>query len=182
MRTTSASRSVSPAGRSIRGARWPAASTTAVTASASSRPALACSPRISRRPFGRERRAVRARLGHRVVGVGGREQARGKRKLRAGRAAVVAGAVEALVVRSGNRRERRQELRAREDPLGVVRVEPHLLPLIRGQRPRLLPDPRVDRDPSEVVDERRAPKRGTPASSIRQRRAAAAASSATPAE
>ena len=37
-RMTSVSRWVSPAGRSIRGVRWPAASSTALTATASSRP------------------------------------------------------------------------------------------------------------------------------------------------
>jgi hypothetical protein len=62
-------------------------------------------------------------------------------------------------MRSGNRRQRRQELRAREHPLGVVGVKPHPLPLIRAQRPPLLPDTRIDCDPSEVVDERRASKR-----------------------
>ena len=38
-------------------------------------------------------------------------------------------------------------------------MEPHLLPLIRGEGPSFLPDPRVDRDPPEVVDERGASKR-----------------------
>ena len=112
-----------------------------------------------RRSFGRDRLPVRTRLGHRVEGVGGREQACGKRKLRAAGAAVVAGAVEALVVGSGNGRQLRQELRAREHPLGVVGMEPHLLPLIRGQRSGLLPDPRAcDRHAPEVVDERGASK------------------------
>ena len=99
---------------------------------------------------------MRPRLGHRVVGVGGREQARRQREVRAGDTTVIAGAVEALVVRSGDRRERRQELRAREDALGVVGVEPHLLDLVRRQRPGFLPDPHIDGHPPEVVDERRA--------------------------
>ena len=51
----------------------------------------------------------------------------------------------------------------------MVRVQPHLLPLVGRQRTRLLPDPRVDRDPSEVVDGRRASDRAAPAASIRQR-------------
>ncbi len=38
----------------------------------------------------------------------------------------------------------------------MVRVKPHLLELIRRQRPRFLPDPRVDGHSSEVMDERRA--------------------------
>ena len=64
------------------------------------------------------------------------------------------------MVGARDRRERRQERRTREDALGVVRVQPDLLPLICGQRPRLQPDPRVDRDAPEVVDERGAPDRG----------------------
>ena len=35
-------------------------------------------------------------------------------------------------------------------------MQPHPLPLVRRQRPRLVPDPQRDRDPPEVVDERRA--------------------------
>ena len=73
---------------------------------------------------------------------------------------MVAASVEPLVVGSGDRGECRQERRAREAALGVVRVQPHLLQLVGAQRARLLPDPRVDRDPSEVVDEAGAPDRG----------------------
>ena len=35
-------------------------------------------------------------------------------------------------------------------------MQPHALPLVRRQRPRLVPDRQRDRDPPEVVDERRA--------------------------
>ena len=73
---------------------------------------------------------------------------------------MVAASVEPLVVGSGDRGERRQERRTREAALGVVRVQPHLLQLVGAQRPRFLPDPRVDRDPAEVVDEAGAPDRG----------------------
>ena len=38
-------------------------------------------------------------------------------------------------------------------------MQAHLLPLIRRQRPGLLPDPRVDRDPTEVVEKPRPPDR-----------------------
>ena len=69
--------------------------------------------------------------------------------------------------------ERRQERRARENALGVIRVEPHLLPLVRVQRPGLLPDPRVTatRPRSWTSAARRSAT--TPGSSIRQRSAAA---------
>ena len=159
MPTTLASRSVSPAGLSSRGTCCPAASKTAVTASASSRPALASSRELVRRLLGRHWLAIGPRRRHRAIGVGGGQHAGRQRELRTRDSAVVAGAVEALVVGSGNGCERRQELRAREDSLGVIGMEPHLLPLIRVQRSGLLPDPRGDRDPSEVVDERRVSKR-----------------------
>jgi hypothetical protein len=41
----------------------------------------------------------------------------------------------------------------------VVGVQAHLLPLVGVQRPGLLPDARPDRDPPEVVDQRRAAQR-----------------------
>ena len=62
-------------------------------------------------------------------------------------------------MRLGDRGQRGKKRRAREDALGVVGVQAHLLPLIRGQRPGFLPDPRVDRDPAEVVEKRRPPDR-----------------------
>jgi hypothetical protein len=60
------------------------------------------------------------------------------------------------VVCPGDSPERGQEGGAREDALGVVRVKAHLLPLVRAQRPRLLPDLRSDRDPPQVVNQRGA--------------------------
>ena len=47
----------------------------------------------------------------------------------------------------------------REHALGVVGVQPDPLPLVRRQRPRLLPDAGGDGDPPEVVDERGPPQR-----------------------
>jgi hypothetical protein len=58
---------------------------------------------------GRERLAVWAGLGHRVVGVGRGEQARRRRERRGGGAAVVARAVEPLVVGGRDSREGGQE-------------------------------------------------------------------------
>ena len=180
---TSASRSVSPAGRSIRGTRCPAASSTAVTASGSSRPARPPRPRASAACSGESAARCGLRLGHRVVGVGGGEQARRRRERRGGGSAVVARAVETLVVEAGDRRERGQERGAGEDALGVVGVQPDPLPVVRRERARLLPDADRDRHPPEIVHQRAAPDRrdgrrprdGTA-------RAAAVASSATPAE
>ena len=58
---------------------------------------------------GRERCAVGARLGHRVIGVGRGEQPRRRRQRGGSRAAVVARAVEPLVVGGRDRRQRAQE-------------------------------------------------------------------------
>src|SRR5215207_10278522 len=69
-------------------------------------------------------------------------------------------AVEALVVRTSDRRERGEERRARDHALGLVGMKADLLPLAGGQRPGQLPGAGADRDPPEVVDERRAPYRG----------------------
>ena len=108
MATTSASRSVSPAGRSRRGGVCPAASTTAVTASASSRPASRLLGERLRSLLGGSA-AVRPRLGHRVIGVGGGQQPGREAELGAARPAVIARPVEALVMGAGDRRERREE-------------------------------------------------------------------------
>jgi hypothetical protein len=69
----------------------------------------------------RERPAVRPRLGHRVIGVGGGQQPGGARERRGGRPPVVAGAVEPLVVEGGDRRETSKERRAGKDALGPGR-------------------------------------------------------------
>src|SRR5919107_5681910 len=73
---------------------------------------------------------------------------------------MVARAVEALVVRTSDWRERGEEQRARDHALGLVRMKANLLPLADGERPGLLPGAGADRDAAEVVDERRAPDGG----------------------
>ena len=47
--------------------------------------------------------------------------------------------------------QRDEGRRAGEDPLGVVRVQPYLLPLSTGQRTLLVPNPARDAHPAEVV-------------------------------
>ena len=44
----------------------------------------------------------------------------------------------------------------------MVRVQPHLLPLVGAEPARFLPDPSVDRNPAEVVNEAGAPDRRHP--------------------
>jgi hypothetical protein len=124
------------------------------------------------RPLWRERLAVRPRLTHRLVGVGGGEHPGGQGELGAAAPAVVARAVEALVVGAGNGRKRGQERGAGEDALGVIRVEAHLFPLVGAQRPGLLPGAGADRNPPEVMDERRAPERFRVVDAATQRRRA----------
>ena len=57
----------------------------------------------------------------------------------------------------GDRRESREERRAAEYALGVVRVKPDLLPLAGRQRRSLLPDQGRYRDAADIVDERAPP-------------------------
>jgi hypothetical protein len=102
---------------------------------------------------------MRPRLGHRVEGVGRGEQPRRHAELRTRSPAVIAGPVEALVVGPCDRRERREKRRAREHALGVVRVQAHLLPFVWRKRSRLLPDARVHRHATEVMDEPGPPDR-----------------------
>ena len=137
----------------------PGGSRTAVTASASRRPALvSCASSSAACSGGSGSRWGRGAVIAQYASAAASSRA-GSVSSAPADAAVVAGAVEALVVGSRDVGERREELRARENSLGVIGMEPHLLPLVRVQRPVLLPDPRAHRDPSEVVDERRPPER-----------------------
>jgi hypothetical protein len=106
---------------------------------------------------GRERRPVGPRLGHGVVGVGGGEQARRLREIRGGGSAVVARAIQPLVVEAGHGYQCGQERRAGEDALGVVGVQPDPFPVVRRERRRLLPDTDRNRHPPEIVHQRSSP-------------------------
>lgn len=70
-------------------------------------------------------------------------------QLRAARAAVVARAIEALVVRGGERRQRRERRAVPEDAFRVVGVEADALPLRHRERPALVED--GDRNANEFV-------------------------------
>ena len=131
-RRTSISRAVSPAGPvRRRDVRWPAAASTASTASASSRPARTS---VAQPGGGRPRRtrlAVRARLAHRLVGVGRGQHPRGAGDRGAGQAARVAGPVEPLAVLHGDRPERARapvtaaaSARSGTAPSGSARARP----------------------------------------------------------
>ena len=138
-------------------------------------------PQLARPPRRRERAvAVRPRLAHRLVGVGGAEQPGRRRDRVPGSAARVARAVQALAVLHRDRAERRQRVGLLQHPLGEVRVHAHPLPLAGAERPALVPDRVGDAEPAEVVHEAGPAQRARP----RRRRAravapAAAARSAT---
>ena len=89
-----------------------------------------------------------------MEGIRGREQSSRRCEHCGGETAVVTGSVESLVVRAGHGGESGEERRVAHDALGVVRVQPHSLPLVGRQPRRLLPDANRDGDPADVVDER----------------------------
>ena len=99
---------------------------------------------------------MRPRLAHRPVAVGGGEDAGRLVERRSARAAVVAGAVEPFMVRSGQEPDRRKRGRVCERALREVRMEPDALPLAESQRAGLLPDRIGHADAAEVMCERGA--------------------------
>ena len=119
------------------GGRLPAAASTAATATASRRPAPASPSRTRGGVVTRQRRPVRS------IGGEGGEHVRRRQDPLTGRqvvgpdGAVVAGAVESLVVGRCRPDECRQRPTARQDPLGVVGVKADPSPLGDGERPGL---------------------------------------------
>ena len=105
----------------------------------------------------------------RARGAAAARSSRGRRRRR--RAAGPAAAARRRPTRGGSRSRRGarggraatgasvgEERRTGEDPLGVIRVQPHLLPLVGASAARASARcGRGDRDPPEVVDERGAP-------------------------
>jgi hypothetical protein len=110
---------------------------------------------IGRGPWS-ERRAVRAILGHGLVGVGRCEHARADRDRGPGRSAMVSRAVQTLMMHPRQRGQRREQPAPAEYALAVVGVQPHLFPVGRGQRAPLLPDPVGDRRAPDVMQQRGA--------------------------
>jgi hypothetical protein len=95
---------------------------------------------------------VGARLGHRLEGVRRGEDPAGQADHRRRRLAVVARAVEALVVQADDGGEAGERATAREDALGVVGVQPHALLVGPGERARPLADAVGDRRAPDVVE------------------------------
>ena len=136
-----ARRQARPARSRRRGTRWPAAPSTASTASASRRPAVtsarssaAASPAAARRPMG-------TRLAHRLVGVGGAEHPR--RAARSRRRRGRAGSRSRPAARGAGRRSRRAAPAPRDwwsmrsVRYGCRRTRSHSP---RAERPGLVPD------------------------------------------
>lgn len=96
---------------------------------------------------------MRPGLGERLVDVRGREQASHHGQLGSHGTAVVARAVQPLVVQPGQGADLRQGLGPGQDALRVVRVQTHPLPLALRQRPALAPDTGRDADPPQVVEQ-----------------------------
>ena len=94
---------------------------------------------------------MRARLAHRAPGVGDRNDPGHPRQLRRGQAAVVARPVKPLVIAGRDSAQLLQSRDPRQQALGVIAVQPHLLPLAARQRPGLLPDRSRDGHPAEIV-------------------------------
>ena len=100
---------------------------------------------------------MRAPLSHRLVGVSGGEDARRPAERRRMRLAVVAGAVEPLVMGTRQLADRRKRWRVGERALGEVWVQLHTLPVGETEGSGLLPDCVRNRDSAEVERERGAP-------------------------
>ena len=69
---------------------------------------------------------------------------------------MVAAAIQALVMQGRDRAELCQGRRARQDALGMVGVQPYLLPLSLAERAMLAPDPGAEAHLSDIVQQRRA--------------------------
>ena len=96
---------------------------------------------------------MRSLLDHGPVAFGGLEHARRRRERRAGQTAVIPGPVQSLGVLAGECSDRGQPLRMAPDPRGVVRREPHPLPVGTGQRSGTRPHVVGYRDRADVVQQ-----------------------------
>ena len=182
-RSTSTSRSVRPAGSGHRrrAAGLAGGGEHGVDLDPSEAAGVDLVEQLRRRVRRGERRAVGPVLGHGVVGVGGGQQPSAEVELVSRRAAVVAGAVGALVVAGGDVGERGQQRAAAQDPLAQVGVQADPFPLLGAERAGTIPDPVRHADAPDVVHQRGAAERdGVARRTARPRPAAATARAATP--
>jgi len=127
--------------------------------------ALKANPDVATQSIGEEpnrrivvhRPLVRPVVGHRVVGVGDRDDAGPQRNVRSAQPERVAVAREPLVVVEDDRDRVAQRRRLLEDDLADPRMLDDCSPLRRRQRRRLLEDLLGHRDLADVVQQRRGP-------------------------
>ena len=171
------SRPVRPLGRSRRGTRWQADSTTAATASGMRDDLPSPRRRGLARPARPSMPARCGRCSHLVWNVSAAASGRaGMVELGGGHASVVTGPVETLVVSARDRR--RMSARVRRRATAPARcgtgADAHLLPLVGGQRTGLAPRGRAHRHPAQVVHQAAPDRPGTsgihPAARRRSRR------------
>ncbi len=109
---------------------------------------------------GAECPAVRAVLGHRVVGLGGGDQPGADVEVVTRQAAVIAGPIGAFVVTCGQVGERGEQGATAQDALAQVWVQPDSLPLPGAESASMIPDPAWDADLADVVHQRRSTQSG----------------------
>jgi hypothetical protein len=92
-------------------------------------------------------------LGERLEDVGGREHTRGHRQHRARGAPMVPAAVEPFVVQRRHTRHVGQDRAARENALGVVRVQANAFPFGSRERSGLVEDAGRDAVDTQIVQQ-----------------------------
>jgi len=109
---------------------------------------------------GLERGPPGAFFDHRLVDLGGDQQARSQGQRSRREATVIAGAIDPLVVQPGDLAAGAQRRADGQDALGVVGVELDPRPFRRVEWPALAPDQLGDADVAQVVDLGRPAERG----------------------
>ena len=117
-------------------------------------------PQLTGRVVERPRGTMWPRLQHGLARIGRREHAGPTIEVVPSTAAVIAGAVETLVMRRSDRGDRVKALAAGQNAFGVVHVQAHTLPLVDGKRTFPLPDGIRHPTPANVVQQTRSPHTG----------------------
>src|SRR4029453_16797275 len=117
-------------------------------------------PQLTGRVVERTGGTMWTRLQHGLARIGRREHAGATIEVVPSTAAVIAGAVETLVMRRSDRGDRVKALAAGQNVFGVVHVQAHTLPLVDGERTFPLPDDIRHPTPANVVQQPRSPHTG----------------------
>src|SRR5258708_922937 len=92
-------------------------------------------------------------LGHRLIDVGGSQDARRWRQRRGRDATMVTGAVESLVMVRRQQTQTGESGRLRQNPFGIVGVQADALPFLARQSSGLTPNRRRNASPANIVEE-----------------------------